>query len=467
MAAPNPPKSKTPPSTGVAADDAKLLRLGVFRDGSLVETHLVNPGDEVSVGATADSTIVLPDAEHIKRHKVIEHKDGQYSFAFNGNAEGCVSIEGEMFALADVGEQGLGKAFNGNWLRVPLSEGARGKIELGETTVLFQFVDPPAASVDMLFEDVRGRFGRHVDWNLLWSFVAMAALNFGFLLYLRTIDVPRGMAVDAIPDEFAEYLPVIEKKKKKKIDLKKLAEETGEEKKEKLKKLKTVVNNQPQVKAPICDAACQAARRARLSKAIAGLGALKILGVKGHGSGTTSDLVGGGGAGRRLDQALKGVAGVSASAAGTKFAVRGGDGAAQTAGIGDLAGRVGGPRVVGTGRMLREKVPKYSFKRKAATVEGGAMIDKNKLRRGLRRAARRVKMCYERVLRRNPTLSGKVTVRLMIGATGRARSVEIDTDTIGAGVAACIKAVMRSQSYPAPADGTAEVVVPFIFQSSK
>jgi TonB family protein len=220
-----------------------------------------------------------------------------------------------------------------------------------------------------------------------------------------------------------------------------------------------------------CDEACQAARaakrRARLAKAVAGLGALKLLGTKGKGSGTASDLLGRGDPGRKLDSAFKGVSGLRAGrGGGGGLRGKGGGGSGKAASIGDLGARVGGPGKVGTGGMVAEKVPKAIIKREREEVSGN--LDKNQLGRSLRRAAKGVKMCYERALKRNPGLSGKIGVRIEINAMGRVTAVHIESDSINdPTVSSCVKATMKRQRFPAPEGGPAEVVVPFVFQSSK
>ena len=108
---------------------------------------------------------------------------------------------------------------------------------------------------------------------LATSFMAVAAINFGFLFYLRSVDIPRKVAVDVIPDDFAEYVPTVEKPKVT-IDPTALAKKEGEKKVEKkVGKAVAVGRRRKRGPAKPCDADCQAkrtaARKAAISRAAA------------------------------------------------------------------------------------------------------------------------------------------------------------------------------------------------------
>ena len=79
-----------------------------------------------------------------------------------------------------------------------------------------------------------------------------------------------------------------------------------------------------------------------------------------------------------------------------------------------------------------------------------------------------IKACYERALKRNPNLSGKVVIHWTITQAGTVSGVDVETDTLGdAEVASCIKSLVARWRFPAPAGGSVEVSFPFVFQSSQ
>jgi TonB family protein len=296
----------------------------------------------------------------------------------------------------------------------------------------------------------------------------VAAIHALLLMYMKSLDVPLKLEPDVIPDRFADYIPDV-KDPISPLDLKKLAK-VGEEPEEKVKQQETA-SKQAQQKAFVCDAACQqardAARRARLAKRVARLGVLKLLGTKGAGTGTASNLIGGGGDDAGADRAFSNVGGLTVSGrSGQDLLVSGGAG--EAVGIGDLGGKVGGPGSGGTGRMVRERVPRAVVKQSKAQISGA--INADTVARAIRRGMREITSCYQRALKANPQLAGKVTVRITINTMGRVIAVELDEDSLGdPRVGRCIVNYIKRWRFPAPEGGEeqAVVAVPFVFQSAK
>lgn len=82
----------------------------------------------------------------------------------------------------------------------------------------------------------------------------------------------------------------------------------------------------------------------------------------------------------------------------------------------------------------------------------------------LRVKAGAARSCYERALRQNAMLQGRMTVGLRVGATGRVCSASIVSNSLGdPGVASCVAGLMRSGSLPAPTGGCVDVQVPMNF----
>lgn len=466
-------KKVAPPPAGPVQ---KILRIGVIQAGKIVEERLIRRRESVTIGASPKNTIVVPASSLPRSFTLFEMSSGKYSLLFSDTMDGRVSVNNQVMALEQVRQGGHAqpKGGKGNVMKLGLTDASRGKVLLGEVTLLFQFVAPPPVQPrPQLPPSVRGSLITNMDWVLASSFVACAVINFGFLLYLKSMPVPRRVSPDVVPDDFAEFVPPA-KAKPKKVSIKKIAEK-GEKKAEKKgpapKKSSGRPSRRRAKKAKPCDKACQEARaakrRARLAKAIAATGALKLLGGKKGQGPATSDLIKGGDPGRKLDSAFKGVSGLKAGGSGRRgLRVKGGGGTGKRAGIGDLSSRVKGPGKVGTGGNVEEKVPKALVKRKREKVSGE--INRSSLGRYLRRAARGVKACYQRGLKRNPGLGGKLNVVIEVNTLGKVASVSIDKDTIGdAGVASCVKRVIKRQRFPPAKGGVAEIIVPFVFQSSK
>ena len=79
-----------------------------------------------------------------------------------------------------------------------------------------------------------------------------------------------------------------------------------------------------------------------------------------------------------------------------------------------------------------------------------------------------IKACYERALKRNPNLSGKVVIHWTITQAGTVSGVDVEQDTLGdAEVASCIKSLIARWRFPAPSGGSVDVSFPFVFQASQ
>lgn len=87
----------------------------------------------------------------------------------------------------------------------------------------------------------------------------------------------------------------------------------------------------------------------------------------------------------------------------------------------------------------------------------------------IRRNIRQIRYCYERSLRRNPSLKGKVVVRWMIMASGRVKGAKVASSTLkNKRVESCLLRRVLRFRFPKPNPaGLVTVRYPFIFRSSK
>lgn len=82
--------------------------------------------------------------------------------------------------------------------------------------------------------------------------------------------------------------------------------------------------------------------------------------------------------------------------------------------------------------------------------------------------ARQARRCYENALAQDPTLHGKITVALKIGANGQVCSASLaSSDMDSANVANCVVDRYRSGVFPAPKGGCVEANVPVNFVPNK
>ena len=193
-------------------------------------------------------------------------------------------------------------------------------------------------------------------------------------------------------------------------------------------------------------------------KRVANMG---LVGAINAGGGSVADVLGSGNSlSADFASALSGVTGVGVA---TADAVKGGPkggGAGEVAGIGDL-GTSGGGKVDLGGKADAEVRGRVSS---AAPEVDSADVDRGALTRYVKARLKAIQNCYERELKRNPSLKGKVLVRFTIGTNGRTTEIEIEENTLGnPAVGSCIQSLIRTWSFPFRPDSEVPVSYPFVF----
>ena len=102
-----------------------------------------------------------------------------------------------------------------------------------------------------------------------------------------------------------------------------------------------------------------------------------------------------------------------------------------------------------------------------AIVRGS--LDKEIIRRIVRRHSNEVKYCYEQELRRNPDLGGRITVQFTIAASGQVTAAQLQSSTVGnARVENCTVQAVRRWEFPMRLDGDlATVYYPFVLTPAR
>ena len=141
-----------------------------------------------------------------------------------------------------------------------------------------------------------------------------------------------------------------------------------------------------------------------------------------------------------------------------------GDEIGEDGGFGGTIG-LGGGAGTGSGGTLRGRAgtdPRV----KQGTVEARGSLDKNIIRRFVRRQLPRVRYCYEKRLLERPTLAGTVRVTFTIDETGAVQGVRAG----GLGdreVEDCIAAAVGAIQFPEPTGGSVSVRYPFTLKPGK
>jgi len=101
----------------------------------------------------------------------------------------------------------------------------------------------------------------------------------------------------------------------------------------------------------------------------------------------------------------------------------------------------------------------------APEVDGS--LDSGKIASVVKSRIRSVQDCYEKELKKNPKLGGKITIRFTIGEDGKVSEARTESDSMGnPAVADCILSRLRHWRFPKPEGGNVTVSYPFVFAPS-
>src|SRR5258708_27040567 len=179
-----------PPSTGrpgqmtavmramQATTGPKVLRIGLVVSGRILEERVVKQRTSVTVGPSEKSTFVV-QANLPAQFKLFELIGGDYYLNFLDGMTGRVALATGITDLNALRGQAkrVGPAYQGR-----LTDEGGGKIVVGETTFLFQFVAPPPVQPrPQLPLSVKGGMASQIDWNLTMIAAFSFLLHFGMV----------------------------------------------------------------------------------------------------------------------------------------------------------------------------------------------------------------------------------------------------------------------------------------------
>ena len=185
-----------------------------------------------------------------------------------------------------------------------------------------------------------------------------------------------------------------------------------------------------------------------------------MIGSEGDGSGALDDVLSSGTGPADVAAALAGATRVGMATADNLGSQTRGGGTGTTAGIGDL-GTTGG---AGVGLAAKREVVVAKVETMGGPEVESSTVDRDAVARFVRSRIAGIKACYEKELKRNPSLAGKIVVRFVIATSGRVASVEIEENGLNPGVGACIRTIVRGWSLPFKPEEEVPVSYPFLFQ---
>ena len=145
----------------------KILRIGIVQGGKVIEERLIKQRSHVTIGPSEKAMFVIPSRNIPAQFRLFELAGGEYSLNFLDGMTGRVALKTGISELGALrGQAKRVQAGNAQMYQVPLSDEARGKVVVGETTFLFQFVAPPPVQPKpQLPMSVKGGMASEIDWT--------------------------------------------------------------------------------------------------------------------------------------------------------------------------------------------------------------------------------------------------------------------------------------------------------------
>jgi len=425
----------------------RILRIGVLLGGKIVEERLIRERTSVSIGQSMKNTFSVPIEGLPLEFTLFALDQGTYSLRFLQKMDGRVSDGGNVRTLDALKSQGARRT--GDYWELPLTPTSRGKLSLGDLTILFQFVtEPPRQPKPMLPASVRGTLADRLDPRLTAILGASLLVHsivvaVAFMIEVETNGsiADRAYNLTFAPEQYT--VDVEQPKPDKPSDGAGSAAKAPDKTKSKPKDSKPSQKPADSGRSAKADVALQEQQAAAMAAILTGEG------PNGSSEGDMSHRRPGGDLNQQIADVREG---------GRTVAVGGGTGGRGSRGDGDA--RVGtgkGPNINAPGGTetaggpKQERAPsgriqvsdKQSFDESSLTPD----IVLSKIQSVY---MAQIKRCYTNYLKKDASARGKVQLKLTVNETGRA--VKTSASGLAGEVDDCISNLMASWRFPVPKD---------------
>jgi hypothetical protein len=437
----------------------RVLRAAVVIDDAVcAELHQTKAGS-VSVGTNYKSDLLVYGKAAPERWPLFQFvpKEGAYYLNVPNGARGKVKVGGRTMSIAKLQRRVDPKAGH---VRLKLDPKARGKLRIGEAMLMFQLAKPKPVPPKMPFPAVfRASVFAMVGALYIYSQLASATILGPFFAWAYFSEVPP----DIEPDErWVAMVGNPDWKKKEKEEEEDEAEkddladeEEEEEAPDKKKPEPKKLAEKPQKFSK------QAMKEAR------SVGVARVLGTYGGpGEGTVFDVIQDteNNLGELFAQGMTTT--VLADGGPIGEFVPGGEGISlRGSAVGTQGFETEGPGLDNKVDKRERKVVGRTKTSKTDITGGG---DAKALRATIKHRTSALQHCYNKALRTQPDLAGKMTYTIFISVMGTVTKVVIEEDSLGSGaVATCTKTKIRGWRFPMNgADEGAEVTFSVVFSGS-
>jgi hypothetical protein len=435
----------------------KVLRIGVVQAGRVAEERIIKQRTHVTVGASEKNMFVVATQNLPPTFRVFELVGNDYHLNFLDGMTGRVALPTGISDLNML--KGQAKRNAQGAYQVRLTEDSRGKVVIGDTTFLFQFVAPPPIQPKPQLPVAVLRGASSIDWNttiiaalsFLCHFMALGAIYSDWLDPVIDDEVSVAGLIDSLKS-LPPPPPIEEKPDEKPDDAKPT---------EKAEPTKAAAAAAPAAGKAGPAAPMSAKETAALSNELDKID-MAVLAFAGTGPATAGVLKSGEVPTGSLDQAAASAAAVGT---GNDLNIKGSGGTLRPGQVGGGIGTIGatglGPGTGGPGAVAAVAGPKGNASVGGAAVSGGTVSNAARVVAGMRAGFRN---CYQRGLAENPDSAGSIRLTIRVGAGGEVAGVTPSSSgNLPASVVSCVVARAQAAQFDPPEGGSAVIAVPVTF----
>jgi len=446
----------------MAEREKKILRLRIHQDGRVRE-HLVPRGKRFTYGRSSSNDVILLAAGVPARATLVEGGRHQYRLLIPRGARGEVRAGNSVLQIQDLIQHGLLRRKDAGYV-LPVWVGKSGKLEVNGVLIEYDFVLPPR------------ELNRLPDYSwkraLLRAVVSEPLLKLLFIFLLvgnlvavnkvKQLSFPerQTIALDKVPQRFAKFIPrAMRKEQPPPTAAVGKGAATGEEKSGRKEQSREKTQRSQQ------------ASRGGGAQAVVRKGILGLIGGVGESASSSSvvDFLVDKGLVKELDQVL--------AETGDLQMGRAGSGSEEQGSLDDLfamadlanvnVDEVADQAASGIGDVELKKEGLVELDRVSDVVgseEALGQRSEEQLRAVILANRGRIEYIYNKYLRRNPNLSGKIVVEITIepdGTVSKVRAVESTIDDLS--FINDILSAVRRWRFPSITEGVVIVTYPMIF----
>jgi hypothetical protein len=422
-------------------------------DGRIVEERLIPPGRPVTVGSDPGCTVVVARAP--RRFTLIETRPGAEVLHFTAGMRGKIARAGEVSTLEGLLADG-GARRGRRRSSMSLHHDHRGKVRVGDTTILFQFIRTPPMPAK---RRPQRRFGAWhwgiVDWIFLAVLLLSGLIHTAALIWIESQPPPSTEAMRQLQDRFitlyvrppeADPIPEPTALPDDLLAAASVPEPTADPEPEGVAPASDVSDTA----GPIVEAPETAEERlARLEEDVADEGILALIGTTGDSKTKhrVEDLLADGTIGDAQHDALV-ASRVGYGRSDGAFGPRAGGGGDDPVSVGDLQDADSG---VEGGRAIKESVTITGTTTTGDWKPAPGTTTSYDVHTQMRRYLGRMRACYEKQLKHDPDLAGKIVLSWTVEADGELSTVTVENDSTGsADLRSCVTRRLEAVRFAPP-----------------